>query len=568
MLSLACARATAEVEQPEPNGPSAAPVIPEAPAPKRVRAPVDPPPSFTDPNRRARLAAAFPEIERYLASTVKRDRLVGLAAAVVIDGEVAWFSSWGHRDPARQLPIERDTVFGVGSISKTVTTLALLRLRDEGRVELDRPAATYLPELEQILYPTTDSPKITIRHILTHSSGLPRMGRFPEYPATPPDRAAFLATLAGLGLERAPGEGRVYSNLGFQLLGPLIENVAGVDHRAFAREAILLPLGMTGAAWREEDVSEDRLAFGHERGPDGAPRARPPWQPGATDAAGGLYASVDDLARYVAFNLDAWPPRSDPETGPLRRSTVREAHTLQRIAGMHFTPARGGAAVEVVGTGLAFAAFATCRHDFIVGHNGKTLSYRATVQMLPTRGVGVILLSNYSSISSAALPGDALKVLDLLADTGALEPRRHVAADALLEGAADVGALIGRWDRVDHGRTFSDAYRDAHPVHGTEQRFAEWRGLVGGCRAPRPIEVVEPRAGVVELACDRGALRLDLRVAPWSGGEVTELHFVGAVGLEVPAEHRQAAARALKLINRWDRRAHAQLFTAALDAAR
>ncbi|MCA9637882.1 MAG: beta-lactamase family protein, partial [Myxococcales bacterium] len=220
---VACARAPTSAEASVPEVPPASEdpeALAAAPEP-RLRTPADPPPTFTDPVRRARLEAAFPAIEAYLQSTVERDHLVGLAAAVVIDGEIAWFRAWGHRDPARGLPIERDTLFGIGSITKTITTLAILRLRDEGRVDLDRPAAEYLPELEQIVYPTADSPKITIRQILTHSSGLPRMGNFPEYPETPPDRAELLATLAGLGLERAPGEGRHYSNLGFQLLGPL-----------------------------------------------------------------------------------------------------------------------------------------------------------------------------------------------------------------------------------------------------------------------------------------------------------------------------------------------------------
>ncbi|MEZ4450538.1 MAG: serine hydrolase [Nannocystaceae bacterium] len=567
---LACARV------PTSSSPTAVPapvaIAPEpatiAAPPPRLRDPADPPPTFTDPERRARLAAAFPAIEAYLAGTVDRDHLVGLAAAVVIDGEIAWFRGWGHRDPARGLPIERDTAFGIGSITKTITTLAILRLRDEGRLDLDRPAAEYLPELEQIVYPTADSPKITIRQILTHGSGLPRMGNFPEYPETPPERAEFLATLEGVGLERAPGEGRVYSNLAVQLLGPLLDAVTGVDHREYTRDAILRPIGMEGAAWVAEDVPGDRLAVGHGKGPDGAVHPRPPWRPGAADAAGGLYASVDDLARYAAYNLDAWPPRSDPERGPLRRATLREAHTLQRVAGLRFEGGAEARAAGIGGNGLGFGVFSTCRHDYVVAHAGKTLNYRASLHMLPTRGVAVILLSNHSSISSKVLPADGVKVLDLLADTGALEPRRHAASDDLLAAAAELGALVGRWDPADHARIFSDDYRDGYPIFDTERTFREWGALVGECREPRAVDVVEPRAGVVELRCDRGALRLDLRVAPWERRGVTTLSFVGATGLEAEPAAQDAAARALKLMDRWDPRAHERLFAPSLGAER
>ncbi|MCA9711105.1 MAG: beta-lactamase family protein, partial [Myxococcales bacterium] len=504
-LACACARHPADVESPAPPQEPAAAV----PMTQRVRDPVDPPPTFLDPRRRERLAAAFPAIEDYLDRAVERDHLVGLAAAIVIDGEVAWSKLWGHRDPARGLPIEHDTLFGVGSISKTVTALAILRLRDEGRLDLDRPARTYLPELARIAYPTADSPEITLRHILTHASGLPRMGDFPEYPQEPLDRAAFLATLEGLALERPPGERRIYSNLGFQLLGPLIDDVAGVDHRIYTRDQILRPMGIEGAAWSADEVPVDRLAIGHEHGPDGTPRPRPPWRPGATDAAGGLYLSLDDLARYAAHNLDAWPARSDPETGPLRRSTLREAHTLQRLTDLQFRPDAGGASVQASGNGLGFGVSADCRHDYMVAHGGKTLNYRAAILMLPTRGVGVVLLTNHSSISSRVLPNDGRMVLDLLADTGALEARQHRASDDLLAAAAELGALVGRWDPEAYARSFSDDYRDANPLHRTEATLERWRGLVGACGEPRALEVQEPRAGAVELRCERGQLHLE-----------------------------------------------------------
>ncbi len=572
-LALACANTS-----PETCPPSAqAPTNPAAPAPaptpdeladtKKIRG--DPPPRFTDPQRRARIEAAFPEVEAYLASTVARDHLVGLAAGIVIDGELAWFRGWGHRDPARGLPIERDTRFGVGSISKTLTTLSILKLREEGRLKLDAPARVYLPELAQLVYPTADSPEITIRHLLTHTSGLPRMGDFPEYPDAQPSRAEFLATLQGLGLERAPGHRRVYSNLGFQLLGPLIENVAGVDHRAYTRDAILRPIGMEGAAWTPEAIPADKLAVGHENGPDGTPRPRPHWRPGAADAAGGLYASVDDLARYAAFNLDAWPPRGDPERGPLPRATIREAHTLKALVNMHIETSPGGA-VELwsAGTGLGFGAFATCRHAYVVGHNGKTLNYRATLYTLPWQGVAVILLSNHSSISSRVLPADGLKVLDLLADTGALARREHAPAPELLARASELGELLKQWRPELHARVFSDDYRDAYPVEKTEQSFARWGELVGACRAPRAVALSEPRAGVVELECERGRLQLDLRVAPWREPGVTSMRFVGATELAPSAANRDAAARAVKLMKRWDDRAHGRLFSESLGAAR
>jgi len=530
--------------------------------------PSDPPPVFADPQRRTKLEAAFPAVDAYLQSTVARDELVGLAAGIVIDGELAWFRGYGLRDPARNLPVERDSVFGVGSITKTFTALAVLRLRDEGRVHLDRPAEDYLPALGAIAYPTADSPRITIRHILTHTSGLPRMGDFPEYPATPPSRDEFLATLTGLGLDRPPGERRVYSNLAFQLLGPLIGEVTGVDHREYVSDTILVPLGMTSTAWTPEDVPGDRLAVGHERAPGQPPRARPHWRPGAADAAGGLYSSVEDLARYAAFNLAAWPARDEPEAGPLRRSTLREAQSLAVLTSFAATSMRDGPArASVSGSGLGFGVQVNCQIDHIVAHAGKTLNYRAALHMLPSRGVAVILLSNLSSIPSTALPNDGQKILEILEASGGLEPRRHTPSTPLLAAAGELAGLVSRWDDEVHARLFSADHRDAYPKPQVEANLADWRAQVGACREPRPVKIEDPRAGTFEFACERGTLRVELRVAPWAAGTITSFTIHEATGLTAAPALVRAGQRFFRLLDRWSAREFAALFADNFTAA-
>lgn len=530
--------------------------------------PTDPPPQFRDPERRQKIEAAFPAVEAYLESTVRRDDLVGLAAGIVIDDELAWFRGWGHRDLARKLPVERDTVFGVGSISKTFTALAVLKLRDEGRLDLDRPASAYLPELDAIAYPTRDSPRITIRHLLTHTSGLPRMGNFPEYPASPPSRADFLATLDGIGLDRAPGERRVYSNLGFQLLGPLVEDVSGVDHHTYVREQLFAPLGMNHSAWTPEDVPGDRLAVGHERLPGQQPRPRPHWRPGATDAAGGMYSSVEDLARYAAWMLDAWPPRDEPDPGPLPRAALREAQTMSTVNRFFAESVRDGPARgSVQGDGLGFGVSASCQFDHVVGHNGKTLNYRAVLLMLPTRGVAVILMTNLSSISSAVLPKDADRVVDILAATDALQPRQHSASPALVAAAGELAGLMGRWDPTRYESLMSADYRDAYPLETVRPRLDQWHALVGACRAPRALKVEDPRAGTVELACERGTLKLELRVTPWTPAQISSFTIQEAAGLELNADLQRAAQVTADLVARWDERKFKAAFTPNFSAA-
>jgi CubicO group peptidase (beta-lactamase class C family) len=548
--------AAANVASPEPISiPSEA-----APVSRRVEV-VATPPAFADPERKAKLMAAIPKIDAYLQRTMERDGLVGLAAGIVIDDELAWSRGYGLRDPARKLPVEPDTAFGVGSITKSITASAILLLRDRGQLELDRPAVEYLPALAGLVYPTHDSPAITIRHLLTHTSGLPRMGNFPEYPRTPQAKAAFLAALDGLRLDHPPGVERQYSNLGVQILGPLIAEVAQEDHRSFIRREILEPIGMQGAGWTPQEVGEDRLAMPHDR-VDGKPHLRQHWTPGIADAAGGLYGSVEDLAAFAIFNLGAWPAGGSRDAGPLVAATVREMHAFGGLGSFQARRAPPGepATAKVSTAGLGFGVSATCRHPHVVAHAGKTMGHRASLHMLPRHGVAVILLSNLSSIHSSVLPRDGEAIVDLLADTGALQPRVAQAAAGLAEGTQALAPLFARWNAADYERTFSPDYRDAFTEKETAESFAPWAALVGPCDGASVVEATDVYAGNVELACASANLQLTLRVAPWDGHPVTSLQIRGATGLTPPKAVTDAAQRATKLLAKWDDAGFALLF--------
>jgi hypothetical protein len=159
-----------------------------------------------------------------------------------------------------------------------------------------------------------------------------------------------------------------------------------------------------------------------------------------------------------------------------------------------------------------------------------------------------------------------MKVVEMLADTGALEPRQYAASAALLASAARLAALVGRWDEAEYTRLFSADFRDAHPVATIVAKLAEWRAQVGACRDPRPLALEDPRAGTFELACERGLLKVELRVAPWAGGPITSFKILEATGLAPPPALTAAADGVLKLLDRWDERAFRGLFAPTFTA--
>ncbi len=132
-----------------------------------------PPARFADPERKAKLAAAFSEIDRLFREWAQNEPVPGLAWGVIIDGELAHAGAIGFRNLETKAPMAVDSVSRIASMTKSFTAVTIMQLRDAGKLSLDDPVAKYVPELANLRYPTKDSPLITIRHLLSHNAGFP-----------------------------------------------------------------------------------------------------------------------------------------------------------------------------------------------------------------------------------------------------------------------------------------------------------------------------------------------------------------------------------------------------------
>jgi CubicO group peptidase (beta-lactamase class C family) len=271
------------------------------------------------------------------------------------------------------------TLFRIGSVTKVVTAMALLKLREGGHVDIDGPAAMFVPELEHAVYPTAERVPITLRQLLTHTAGLPRDTIDYWSPrADEPSERDVLESIRNVKLERTPGEAAWYSNIGYALLGLIVARIAGVPLHDYVDREILAPLGMH-ARWSVGDVQNEMIAKGYSiAGP--APVEGPDWKMGAADGAGGLWASLDDLVRLVAYHMTAWPPGGRADQPPLRNATLRESHML------------GGFQAARAGSGFGWAV-GNLDGKTIVSHAGGTSAYAATVLFLPEERVGLVALA-------------------------------------------------------------------------------------------------------------------------------------------------------------------------------
>ena len=128
---------------------------------------------FTDPDRMEKIKKAFPAIDSIYKKYAADNHFPGLAFGLVVDGKLVYTGNYGYTDVEKKIPVTSSSLFRIASMSKSFTAMAILKLRDEGKLNLDDPAYQYIPELKNLKYPTADAPPITIRHLLTHGAGFP-----------------------------------------------------------------------------------------------------------------------------------------------------------------------------------------------------------------------------------------------------------------------------------------------------------------------------------------------------------------------------------------------------------
>ncbi|HWM85815.1 MAG TPA: serine hydrolase domain-containing protein, partial [Kofleriaceae bacterium] len=224
-------------------------------------------------------------IRTMVAGQHQRQGYPAMAAGVIVNGHLAWQEGFGTLGEEAQ-PVTSQTVFRIGSITKVITSLAVLRLRDAGKLKLGDPAAHYLPELVDTLS-QPGKPAITVRHLVTHSSGIPSLGNG-QLDWTGGERdigvGDILDALRGVEPEFPPGERVKYSNLGMALAGLVVARTSGQQYRRYIEERFLRPLGMQSTVWDREAVPPERLAPGHWRRSGGYEPAGPHWKLGTLES--------------------------------------------------------------------------------------------------------------------------------------------------------------------------------------------------------------------------------------------------------------------------------------------
>ena len=319
----------------------------------------------------------FAAIDRYVEAQMGEQRIPGLALGIVKGDQIVHLRGFGVASPDGT-PMTARTPLSIGSLTKSFTAVAIMQLVEAGRLELEAPVQRYLPWF-QIADPVA-SARITLRQLLSHSSGLPRT-LDTEYENRPDEGADTLErrlrSLAPMALEQAPGT-YGYSNAGYQVLAMVLQQVTGQSYEEYVGEHIFAALGMGQSFTALNAANEHGMATGHHYW-FGVPVASglPGYRVGPGN--GGLFSSAEDMGRYLIAHLNE---------GRLGDASILSPEGLAALHQPVVTqaPAPGWYAL---GWGVQATAGITT-----LAHSGQSYNYLAKMLLVPEEEWGVVVLQN------------------------------------------------------------------------------------------------------------------------------------------------------------------------------
>jgi CubicO group peptidase (beta-lactamase class C family) len=468
-------------------------------------------------------AALDPAIDSILTKWMAENHIPGMVLGLVKDGRLVFVKSEGVQDIAVKRPVTPDTLFRIASMTKAFTAMAILKLRDEGRLALDDPADRHVPELRGWTYPTSDSPRITIRDLLTHSAGFVTDDPWGDRQTVMPQTAFTAYLRAGVPFTRAPEMRHEYANLGYAILGRVIANVTKAPYRTFVETRLLTPLGMSASGFDVFAHPKDKRAVGY-RWENEAWAEEPTMKDGAFNAMGGLEVSATDYAKWLAFVVSAWPPRDGADSGPVKRGTVRQILRGANNANVFHRPATDGdkQCPGAIAYGMGWRVITDCDYGTVLAHGGGYPGYGSHVMLLPEYGAALFALTNRTYAGPSQPVWD---VAALLREKGVLVKRvEPVSADlASFYSAAQTVWTAGNIDAL-QGRVAMNFPMDRTAANWAKV-LAETKAKSGACDTAAPVMAEGAMSGTFTWKCEKGSIEGTVLLAPTKPITLQALEF-------------------------------------------
>jgi CubicO group peptidase (beta-lactamase class C family) len=314
----------------------------------------------------------------------------GLTLGIVHDQELIWTKAYGYANVEKKIPSSVNTKYILASNTKQFTAIAILKLRDEGKLDLNDPAEKYIPWINDIQNPFPEAPKITIRHLLTHTSGLPKdpPGYYSEENKMP-SLEYIKEKLSDLKCIFPPGKRCKYSNLEYVMLGDIVAVLSGMPYAHYIKTHLLEPLNMDDSLIENDDELLDNMATGYgRRMADNKCVAYSNFESKSLAPAGGLISTLMDISAYVKWQFRL---RDTDDVEVLKGTTLKEMQSVQEMdSGWKMA------------WGYGFILSYKPPYN-IISHGGTVKGFRSDIATLVEHKIGVICLTNAQDVVPHAL---------------------------------------------------------------------------------------------------------------------------------------------------------------------
>lgn len=478
-------------------------------------------PVFTNDNRIEKIKKIAPELHKLITEHAIAKNIPGIVYGVVVDSELVLSSGTGFMNLEEESPATPLSAFRIASMTKSFTAMAIMKLRDEGKLSLNDPVSQYIPEMSTVEYLTKDSPIIDIENLLTMTAGFPEDNPWGDRQLHESNQMLIDLISNEVSFSNAPSYRFEYSNTGYALLGNIISQVSGIPYQAYIKANILQPLGMDQTYWEYDSVPNEQLAIGY-RWEDEQWKLEPMLHDGAYGAMGGLITTIEDFSKYVSFHLSAWPPRSDSDNGPVRRSSLREIHTphFSKLVTEPKDWSGDPYSCDIIsGYGYGLAIATDCNGLKWISHGGALPGYGSYYMAFPEYGVGIMAFCNLTYTS----PFPYAKISSLIFGSGELQKRTLPVSDILTKRKVEIVELIQNWDteleeKIIAGNFYLDRSR--------EHRMSQIKEIFNKAGAIQNIEDMEPinqLRGSFELKAENGSINIFFTLTPEKYPKVQQL---------------------------------------------
>ncbi len=467
--------------------------------------------------------ATLATIDRAMENYRLDSHIPGMVWGVVKDGKLVHVKGAGVQDTDSNRPVTAETLFRIASMTKSFTALSILKLRDEGKLSLDSLAEVYVPEMRGWKYPTDDSPKIRVRDLLTHTAGFVTDDPWGDR-QTPMPEADFTRLLSqGVPFTRAPATAMEYSNLGYALLGRIVSNVSQQPYKDFVQRILLSPLSMASTGYEVAASPSERRALGY-RWESAVWKLEPTMAHGAFGAMGGLQTSANDYSKYVTFLLSAWPSRDGADSGPVKRSSVRELSQGANFPAVRQRPGTSGADAcrEASTYGMGMFAAADCELGLTLSHGGGYPGYGSHVVILPDYGIGIFAFANRTYAGPRAPVWDAAVTL---LRAGHLNKKPATIAPALATAYAAVSKIFTSGSVTAAGEILAMNFLMDRDAQHWARELSALKTEVGTCDTTSAITPTGALSGDFNWRCEHGRVKGELLLAPTDATRIQALTF-------------------------------------------